>query len=71
MLYNRHIPRIGLALALCGGLAACGDTIGERALYGGAAGAGASAILDGDLVTGAAVGAAANLLYCQQNPSKC
>ncbi|PJE35443.1 hypothetical protein CVM52_17150 [Pseudooceanicola lipolyticus] len=60
-----------LALALCGGLAACGDTVGEQALYGGAAGAGASAIFNTDLLTGAAVGAAANLVYCQENPSRC
>ncbi|OWU79523.1 hypothetical protein ATO1_12150 [Phaeobacter sp. 22II1-1F12B] len=58
-------------LGLVGGLAACGDTTGERALYGGAAGAGAAAVLDTNLVTGAAVGAAGNLIYCQENPGKC
>lgn len=60
-----------LALALLGGLAACGDTAGEQALYGAGAGAGAAAILDGNIYTGAAVGAAANLLYCQEHPNKC
>ena len=71
MLTSRIKAGTALALALCGGLAACGDTTGEQALYGGAAGAGASAILDTNLVTGAAVGAAANLIYCQENPGKC
>ena len=53
------------------GLAACGDTVGEQALVGGAVGAGTAAILDGSLVTGAAVGALGNLAYCQQYPSRC
>ncbi|MBV2360479.1 hypothetical protein KUH32_11895 [Thalassococcus sp. CAU 1522] len=57
-----------LALAL---LAACGDTVGEQLLYGGGAGAGAAVITDGNIITGAAVGAAANLAYCQQYPSRC
>ncbi len=45
------------------GLAACGSTQGERALSGGAIGAGVgavgTAIVGGSVVTGAAVGAAA------------
>ena len=60
-----------MVLALCGGLSACGDTMGEQALYGGAAGVGGAALLDGNIVTGAALGAAANLAYCQQYPSRC
>lgn len=52
-------------------LAACGDTQAEQALYGAGAGAGAAAVFDGNVVTGAAVGAAANLVYCQENPTKC
>lgn len=52
-------------------LAACGDTMGEQALYGAGAGAAASVVLDGDLATGAVLGAGANILYCQQNPGKC
>ncbi len=52
-------------------LAACGDTMGEQALYGAGTGAAASAILDGNLVTGAVVGAGANVLYCRENPGKC
>ena len=52
-------------------LAACGDTLGEQAIYGAGAGAAASAVLDGDLATGAVIGAGANVIYCQQNPGKC
>ena len=63
--------KIWLALALVGGLAACGDTVGEQAVIGGAVGAGTAAVLNGNLAAGAAVGAAGNLLFCQQNPSRC
>ncbi|MEX0302134.1 MAG: hypothetical protein AB3N24_06900 [Leisingera sp.] len=59
------------AFSLCGLVAACGDTAGERIVYGGGAGALGAAILDANLVTGAAVGVAANLVYCEQNPRKC
>ena len=52
-------------------LAACGDTTGEQALYGAGAGAAGAALLSGSLVTGAAVGAAGNLIYCQENPGRC
>ncbi len=60
-----------VVLALCGGLAACGDTAGEQALYGAGAGFLGAAVLDGNVYTGAAAGAAANVVYCQQNPGKC
>ncbi len=63
--------RLWMALAVIGGLAACGDTAGEQALIGGAVGAGAAAVTNGSLATGAAIGAAGNLLYCQTNPSDC
>lgn len=53
------------------GLAACGDTVGEQALAGAGAGAATAVVLDGKLFTGAVVGAAGNLLYCQTNPGKC
>ena len=66
-----RIRTLALGLALCGGLAACGDTIGEQAIVGGVAGAGTAAVINGNLLTGAAVGAGANILYCQQNPGKC
>lgn len=46
-------------LAICGALAGCGDTVGEQALYGAGAGVAGAAVLDGDVVTGAAVGPAA------------
>ena len=60
-----------LAILACGGLAACGDTIGEQALAGGAIGAGAAALTSGSLAKGAAIGAAGNLAYCQISPENC
>ncbi len=63
--------KVVLAFAACGALAACGDNIGEQALAGGAVGAGAAAITSGSLLQGAAIGAGANLAYCQLNPGKC
>ncbi|MCB2045270.1 MAG: hypothetical protein KDE61_04120 [Novosphingobium sp.] len=71
MLRSQTLSRATLAFALVGGLAACGDDGLEQTLYGGAAGMGAAAILDTNLVAGAAVGAGANLLYCHKNPGKC
>jgi hypothetical protein len=62
---------LALFTAAALGLAACGDTPAERAIYGGAAGAGTAAVLDGNILAGAAVGAAGNLLYCEENPGKC
>lgn len=58
-------------VAAAGVLAACGDTVGERAIYGGAAGAGTAAVLDGNILAGAAVGAGGNLLYCERYPYRC
>jgi uncharacterized ferredoxin-like protein len=52
-------------------LAGCGDTLGEQALYGAGAGAATAAVVDGDIATGAVVGAAGNALYCQNYPSRC
>ncbi|WP_163846889.1 hypothetical protein [Pseudooceanicola aestuarii] len=60
-----------LAAALFTGLAACGDTLGEQALYGGAAGVGGAAVTGGNVGTGALIGAGANVAYCQTNPGKC
>lgn len=64
--------RTGLAIAAaCGALAACGDTPGERALIGAGGGVAAATVLDADPLAGAAVGAAANLLYCNRHPGHC
>ncbi|MGR3617776.1 MAG: hypothetical protein ACU0BB_17305 [Paracoccaceae bacterium] len=56
---------------LCLALGACGQTTGEQALYGAGAGAVGTVLLDGNPVTGAAVGAAANVIYCTQYPGRC
>ncbi|SFQ96305.1 hypothetical protein [Poseidonocella sedimentorum] len=64
------IARIALLGALVG-LAGCGDTMGEQLIYGAAAGAGAAVATDGDIATGAVVGAGANAAYCQTNPGAC
>ncbi|MEM6305790.1 MAG: hypothetical protein AAF744_13815 [Pseudomonadota bacterium] len=60
-----------ISAVLLGGLVACGETVGEQALAGGAIGAGAAAVTQGTLWKGAAIGAAGNLAYCQLNPGKC
>jgi hypothetical protein len=65
------IRNIILAVAACGGLAACGDTLGEQAIGGAAIGAGAAAITSGSLAQGAAIGAAGNIAFCQLNPGRC
>ena len=65
-----HFKAVSVVLAL-GALGACGETLGEQALIGGAAGVGTAAILDGSLLAGAAVGAAGNVAYCQTYPEKC
>lgn len=70
-------PRIfrGLAPVLgvlaLGALVACGDTVPEQALIGGGAGALTTAVVGGSVVTGAAVGAAGNVVYCQAYPGRC
>lgn len=60
-----------IAGLFCTALAACGQTLGEQAVVGGAAGAGVGAITGGNPVTGAIVGGAANVAYCQTNPRAC
>ncbi|SEL77920.1 hypothetical protein SAMN05443999_10811 [Roseovarius azorensis] len=52
-------------------LVACGDTVPEQALLGGGAGAIAGAAVGGSVITGAAVGAAGNVVYCQAYPGRC
>ncbi|MFC4667798.1 hypothetical protein ACFO5X_04470 [Seohaeicola nanhaiensis] len=71
MFRNASLVRAACALALVGGLAACGDDPLEQGLYGGAVGLGTAAVLDTNVVAGAAVGAGANILYCRQNPGRC
>ncbi len=63
--------KIITAIALCAGLAACGDSTSEQALYGAGAGYLGSFVVDGDPLLGAAAGAAANVLYCQAGPGNC
>ncbi len=60
-----------LVLASFGLLAACGDTAVEQALMGGGAGAATAIVLNGSVGTGVAVGAAANVAYCQRYPTRC
>ena len=52
-------------------LAACGDTTGEQAILGGAAGVGTAVLINSNPVTGAVLGGAANVAYCKLNPGKC
>ncbi|MEN8659786.1 hypothetical protein [Marivita sp.] len=68
---HTYKPASVFALVTLLGLAACGDTLGEQALLGGAAGGGAAVAAGGDPLTGAAVGAAANVAYCQTYPERC
>ncbi len=68
---HTYNPATVLGLVALLGLSACGDTIGEQALLGGAAGGGTAAVAGGDPLTGAAVGAAANVAYCQTYPERC
>ncbi|MEO1139347.1 MAG: hypothetical protein AAFW87_07815 [Pseudomonadota bacterium] len=68
MRVSRTLP---FSFALVGTLAACGDTVGEQAIIGTAAGAGTAAVVGGSLLTGAAIGAAGNIAFCQINPEKC
>jgi len=63
--------RLAVLLAVLGGLSACGDTLGQQALIGAGAGAGTAIVLDGDVATGAIVGAAGNVAYCQLYPEQC
>ena len=65
------IKPVALALVAALGVAACGDTVGEQAIIGGAVGAGAAAVTSGSVVTGAAVGAAGNILACELDIANC
>lgn len=61
----------GMALSGILGLAACGDSVPEQALFGAGAGVGTAAVLDGSLAAGAVVGAAGSVAYCQAYPDRC
>ncbi|MCC5985638.1 MAG: hypothetical protein JJU42_14870 [Rhodobacteraceae bacterium] len=52
-------------------LAGCGQTVGEQALFGGAAGAAAGALTGGDAVAGGIIGAGGNVAFCQLYPEQC
>lgn len=66
-----RIKTVILAAISALGLAACGDTVGEQAVLGGAVGGVGTAALGGNAVAGAAVGAGANVIYCERFPSRC
>ncbi|MBS0125197.1 hypothetical protein [Thetidibacter halocola] len=63
--------RIITLFSAVAGLAACGDTLGEQAAIGAGAGTVTAAAIEGDIFTGAVVGAAANIAYCSRYPSRC
>ena len=58
---------LGMALALM----ACGDTALEQGLLGAGAGAAGAILTGGDAATGAVIGGAGNLAYCQTYPDRC
>lgn len=64
-------PKLITTLALCAGLAACGETVGEQALYGAGAGMVGALVFDSDPIVGAVAGAAANVIYCEAGPGNC
>ena len=66
-----RIKAWSVAVAGLLGLAACGDTVAEQGLFGAGIGATTAVVLDGNPFTGAVIGSAGNLLYCQTNPGKC
>nr|WP_146344734.1 hypothetical protein [Phaeobacter marinintestinus] len=63
--------RVFAVIAVCSGLAACGDTIGEQALIGSGAGAVTALAVNANPLLGVAAGAAGNVLFCQQFPERC
>jgi len=60
-----------LSCAMLVALAGCGRTFGEQALFGAGAGVAGAAVVGGDPLAGAAVGAGGNILFCQANPGRC
>jgi hypothetical protein len=47
-------------------LSACGESLGEQAIIGAAAGVGTALLIDGNIGAGALVGAGLNMLVCTQ-----
>jgi osmotically inducible lipoprotein OsmB len=71
---QRHrisIYRLSFGFAVLAALGACGDTLGEQAVFGAGAGGAAAVALDVNILTGAAVGVATNMAYCSRYPSRC
>ncbi|MGH1451963.1 MAG: hypothetical protein ACRBBV_02235 [Paracoccaceae bacterium] len=60
-----------IAVLAAGGLSACGDSFAEQGVLGAGAGAATAVVLDGNIAAGALVGAAANVAYCKQYPTRC
>lgn len=63
-----RIATLAIGLAALSG---CGDTWGEQAAVGAAGGGTVAAAVNRDVITGAAIGAAANIAYCRRYPSRC
>lgn len=63
--------RTAALLAALLAVSACGDTTAEQAILGAGGGAVAGEVIANDPITGAVVGAAGNVLYCDQNPGRC
>jgi hypothetical protein len=63
--------RILISTPILLAIAACGDTALEQTAIGAGAGVGAAAVLGGSLATGAVIGAAGNVVYCQTQPGQC
>lgn len=59
------------AIVLVVALAGCGQNLGQQAVLGGGAGAVVAAATGADPITGAAVGAAGNVAFCQLYPEQC
>lgn len=68
---SRRIKTLALVAATGLGLAACGGTVEEQVLLGGAAGVLAADRYEVHPVVGFIAGASGNVAYCQANPGRC
>jgi hypothetical protein len=66
-----RLLKLTAVLAMGITLTACGDTALEQGLLGAGAGAAGAIITGGDAATGAVIGGAGNLAYCQTYPDRC